>query len=184
MRYNPYQHIYPSDEEIFNIGKSVSWREIMSYSGLNSYKELALALLTSIFAFKKEYGREDLANKLNSNLKPDLYYPTEDSTSIFLLNSLLKVIGSKGANKLYFSEPIFDNSGLLNINDITPIDICNLSDKELIVTDEYMDYAFMSLYDSFTTLLFAKEEDIEYIVQSMNWEAVICDQRTFINWYF
>jgi hypothetical protein len=41
----------------------------------------------------------------------------------------------------------------------------------------------MSLYDSFTTLLFAKDENIEHIVQSMDWEAVLCDEQTFINWY-
>ncbi|SFA99555.1 MULTISPECIES: DUF2711 family protein [unclassified Bacillus (in: firmicutes)] len=184
MRKNPCQHIYPSNEEIYNIGKPVSWREIMSYSGLESYKELAVALLTSIGAFKKGFEREDLADKLNLNLKSDLYYPTEDSTSVFLLDSLLKVICSKGACKLYFSNPIFDNSGLLNLNDTTPLDICNLSDNELIVTDENMDYAFMSLYDSFATLLFTKDKNIEHIVQSMKCEGVICEQRTFINWYF
>ena len=183
-RKNPFQHIYPSVEETLNIGKPVFWREIMTDSRLKSYKELAVALLTSIGAFKKEFEREDLADKLNSNLKPDLYYPTEDSTSVFLLDSLLKVLCSKDACKLYFSEPIFDNSGSLYLNDTNPLDICNLSDKELIVTDENMDYAFISLYDSFTTLLFAKDENIEHIVQSMNCEAIICEQRTFISWYF
>lgn len=45
MRKNPWQHIYPSDEETFNIGKTVSWREIMSYSGLKAYKELLCNLV-------------------------------------------------------------------------------------------------------------------------------------------
>lgn len=38
----------------------------------------------------------------------------------------------------------------------------------------------MSIYDSFTTLLLAKEENkenIEYIVHSMNVEAIICDKN-------
>ncbi|PWA11188.1 DUF2711 domain-containing protein [Pueribacillus theae] len=182
-RKNPYQHIYPSDEETFNLGKSVSWWEVMSCSGLKSYKELAVALLTSIGAFRKEYERKDLADKLNSSLKPTLFYPTEDSISVFMINSILKVLASKGASEFYFSDPIFDNSGLLNINETTPLEICALSSSELILTDENVDFAFMSLYDSFTTLFFAKDKNIEYIVQSMNWEAVICDEQTFINWY-
>ena len=184
MRKRGYQHIYPSAEEAFNVGKSVSWWEIMSYSSLDSYKELAIALITSIGAFEKEYERKDLANKLNSNLNSDLFYPTEDSTSVFLLDNLLKVIGSNGTNKLYFSDPIFDSNGLLNIDDTNPLDICNLSGKELIVADGNMDYAFMSLYDSFSTLLLAKDENIEHIVQLMNCEAIICEQKTFIDWYF
>ncbi|OES45449.1 DUF2711 family protein [Domibacillus iocasae] len=183
IRKNSYQHIYPSDEEIITLGKCVPWRKMISDSGLNSYKELALALITSIGAFNKEYERKDLANKLNLNLNPDFFYPTEDSTSVFLMDSLLKVIGSKGAKKLYFSDPISDNNGLLNINDTSSLDICNLSGLELIVADENTDYGFMSLYDSFTTLLFAKDESIEDIVQLMNWEAIICDQKTSIDWY-
>ena len=97
-----YEHIYPSAEEIIHNGKSVSWKEMMSYSGLHSYAELAMAMLTSIGAFTEEYKREDLAEKLHSNLKEDLYYPTEDYTSIFLLHKLLKLLGSKGA-KIYIS---------------------------------------------------------------------------------
>jgi len=184
MRKTPCEHIYPSNYDALTIGKPVSWREIMSYSGLDSYNALALALLTSIYALKKDYKEVDLSNKLNSNLKSDLYFPTDDSTSVFLLHSLLKVLGSRGASKLYYLDPILENRGILNINDATPLDICNLCDKELIVTDENMDFAFMSLYESFTTLFFTKDKNIEQIVQTMNGEAVICDQKTFINWYF
>ncbi|WP_375545266.1 DUF2711 family protein [Niallia taxi] len=183
-RENTCQHIYPSNEEASTIGKSVSWRKIMSYSGLESYKALALALLTSICALKKDYKREDLSNKLNSSLKPDLYYPTDDSTSVFLLDRLLKVLSSKGACRLYYLDPILDNCGELNINETTALDISNLLYKEIIVTDENRDFAFMSLYESFTTLLFARDKNIEHIVRSMNCEAIICDETTFINWYF
>ena len=61
VRKRPYEHIYPSAEEIIQNGKSVSWKEIMSYSGLNSYTELAIAMLTSSNAFSEEYKRDDLA---------------------------------------------------------------------------------------------------------------------------
>ncbi|MDA1651211.1 DUF2711 family protein [Bacillus cereus group sp. TH160LC] len=178
-----YEHIYPSAEEIIHNGKSVSWKEMMPYSGLHSYAELAMAMLTSIDAFTEEYKREDLAEKLHSNLKEDLYYPTEDYTSIFLLHKLLKLLGSKGAKNLYFSEPILDTSGLLEINNTTPLDIWDISNNELIITGEDNEYAFMSIFDSFTTLLLANEENIEYIVHSMNVEAVICDKKTMIDWY-
>jgi len=183
-RENTCQHIYPSNEEASTIGNPVSWRQIMSYSGLESYRALALALLTSICALKKDYKREDLSNKLNSSLKPDLYYPTDDSTSVFLLDRLLKVLSSKGACRLYYLDPILDNCGELNINETTALDISNLLYKEIIVTDENRDFAFMSLYESFTTLLFARDKNIEHIVRSMNCEAIICDETTFINWYF
>ncbi|MGG0740077.1 DUF2711 family protein [Niallia taxi] len=181
---NTCQHVHPSNEEVYTIGKPLSWGEIMSYSGLESYKAVALALLTSICALRKEYKREDLSYKLNSNLKSDIFYPTDDSTSVLLLASLQKVLSSKGANKLYYFDPILDNNGEFNLNETTSLDISNLLYKEIIVTDENRDFAFMSLYESFATLLFAKDKNIEHIVQSMNCEAIVCDETTFINWYF
>jgi hypothetical protein len=183
-RKNEDEHIYPSNKEILNFGKPVSWEQVMKDSDLKTLEELAIALKTSIGALRKEYAREDLADKLNLNFKQDLYYPTEDSTSVFLINDLLKVLSSNGANKFFFSDPIFDNSGLLKINNVTPLEICELTDKELILTDENMEFAFMSVYDSFITLFFAKDETINDIIQSMNWEAIICDKETNINWYF
>lgn len=182
-RQNPFEHIYPDNLEILKFGNPVSWRNIMYDSGLQTEKELALGLKTSIGALREEFTRIDLSDKLNLNFRPDLYYPTEDSTSVFLIEGLLRVLGSKGANKIYFSEPIFGNSGFLNINDTSPLEISELTDTEIILTDENMDFAFMSVYDSFVTLLMAKDENIDNIVQSMNWEVIKCDDETYISWY-
>ncbi|MGU3397424.1 DUF2711 family protein [Priestia aryabhattai] len=178
-RENPYQHIYPSDEEMINLGEPISWIEVMSNSGLKSYKELSLALQTSTGALGYKYEREDLANLLNSYLEtiPDLYYPDSDCTSLFIIDSLLKVLCSKGANTLYFSEPIHDTNGSFKVIDISPLEIANLSPNESIITDENMDFAFMGIYDSFITLLLAKDTNIEDIIKSHNLEALICDKE-------
>lgn len=180
---NEYQHIYPSNEDILKQSKPVSWEKVMHHSGLTTLSELAIALQTSISALKKEYAREDLAEKLNSSFKSGLYYPDEDCTSVFLINNLLKVLSSKGARHLSYFDPILDKSGILEIKNLTPLEVCDFSLKEIIITDINMDFAFMNVYDSFTTLLMAKDENINDIVQSMNWEAIICDKKTYINWY-
>lgn len=184
-RENPYQHIYPSDEEMINLGEPISWIEVMSKSGLKSYKELSLALQTSTGALGYKYEREDLANLLNSYLEtiPDLYYPDSDRTSLFIIDSLLKVLCSKGANTLYFSEPIHDTNGSFKVIDISPLEIANLSPNESIITDENMDFAFMGIYDSFITLLLAKDTNIEDIIKSHNLEALICDKEVSPSWF-
>ncbi|KMP80417.1 DUF2711 domain-containing protein [Bacillus pacificus] len=181
---NSSQHIYTCDEEILKLGIPVKWDKMISNCGLTNHQELAIALKTSIGALREKYSRADFADKLNSKLKPDLYYPTEDSTSVFLISDILKILGSKGANHLYFSAPVMDNAGVLKINDITLLDICDLSPNELILTDENMDFAFMSIFDSFITLFLAKDENINHIVQLMDLEAIICDKKTYIDWYF
>jgi len=174
---------YPTKEEILNQGTPVLWETVIKESGLASFEELAVALMTSIYALNEKYARTDLADKLNKNLDKDRFYPPEDKTSVFLINDLLEVLGSKGADKILFSEPILDNSGILKIKDVTLRDICGLSPVELIITDENMEYAFMSVYDSFTTLFLSKGEDVKEVIQKMNWEAIVCDDNTFINWY-
>lgn len=184
-RENPYQHIYPSDEEVFNLGEPISWIEVMSKSNLKSYKELSLALQTSTGALRYKYKREDLANLLNSYLEtiPDLYYQDSDCTSLFITDSLLKILCSKGANTLYFSEPIHDTNGSFKVNDISSLEIASLSPNESIITDENMDFAFMGIYDSFTTLLLAKDTNIEDTIKPLNLEALICDKEISLSWF-
>lgn len=99
VRKRPYEHIYPSAEEIIHNGKSVSWKEMMSCSGLHSYADLAMAILTSISAFSEEYKREDLAEKLHSNFK-----------KIFIIQQ--KII------RLYFYYTNYLNSSVLKVQKI------------------------------------------------------------------
>ncbi|MOA50176.1 hypothetical protein D3C78_1731650 [compost metagenome] len=55
----------------------------MQDTGIQSYEELVLALMTSISALKKEYSRPDFAAILNKSIHKDLYYPREDKISEF-----------------------------------------------------------------------------------------------------
>jgi hypothetical protein len=181
--HHPYKHIYPTDEEILNQAKPVLWKTVMDKCGLTSFEEVKMALMTSIGALNEDYARSDLADLLNTNLKQDIYYPTEDKTSVLLLKGILEVLGSKGADSLHYSEPILDNSGSLNLKEVKPLKIYELSSAELIVTNENMDYAFMSIYDSFNTLFLSQQENVKEIVQKMKWEAIICDNNTYMGWF-
>ncbi|MEH7143205.1 MULTISPECIES: DUF2711 family protein [Priestia] len=118
----------------------------------------------------------DEYKKLASYVKynPDFYHPEEDRTSLFILNGLIKILCSKGANTLYISEPIHDTNGSFKVNDISSLEMANLSPNESIITDENMDFAFMGIYDSFITLLLAKDTNIEDTIKSQNLEALIC----------
>lgn len=53
VRKRPYEHIYPSAEEIIHDGKPISGKGMLSHSGLNSYAELAKVMLPSIKNIKK-----------------------------------------------------------------------------------------------------------------------------------
>jgi hypothetical protein len=46
----------------------------------------------------------------------------------------------------------------LPIKNVTQLEICELAPVELDISDEGMDYAFLSVYDSFITLFLSKEK--------------------------
>ncbi|MCY8043157.1 DUF2711 domain-containing protein [Bacillus spizizenii] len=182
-RKNNDEHIYPNDEEIREKGKAVSWKKVMSSCGFQTHAELALALVTSIGALRDEYARGDLAELLHANVKGDLFYPSEDHISNFHIPSLIKVLSYNGSNQFYYSEPIWENSGFLDITEANLRTVLDEAAAELILTDKKMDFVFMSVYDSFINVLLAKDENINDLVQRMGWEAMICDESTYISWY-
>ncbi|PGK51804.1 hypothetical protein CN918_28850 [Priestia megaterium] len=181
---NPFTHVYPDDEEMLKLGKPVSWSEIMNMSGLNSYHEVALSLLSSIGALSTRYARRKSKNILKLRLEPGVYFPPEDTTPVYILEDVLKVMSRNGAATFHYSEPLCGKDGVLYIEETIPLDIIDLAEKELILIDENKDFVFMNMYDSFVTLFISTEENIEEIIKEQNWEAIICDNNTTTNWYF
>jgi hypothetical protein len=183
-RKSEYEHVYPELKESLQLGRPKPWKEVMHDTGIQSYEELAVALKTSISALRKEFARPDLADLFNNNLSKDLYYPREDRISEFFISDILDVLSSNGAVSFMYSDPIFDKSGELQIKNVTDLEICELAPAEIVITDEGMDYAFLSVYDSFITLFLSKEKKIEEIIHKKKWEAVICGPETYMSWYF
>lgn len=66
---------------------------------------------------------------------------------------------------------------------MAPLDVCRLLQADMIIADEKRRAAFMSMYDSFTTLFLMEDQDMPSVVRAMNWEAVICSDTTCINWF-
>ncbi|KAA9005018.1 DUF2711 family protein [Paenibacillus spiritus] len=174
-----YDHVYPDLEESIQLGRPKPWKEVMQDTGIQSYEELVMALKTSISALKKEFSRPDLAALLNNNLHKDLYYPREDKISEFLISDILDVFSSSGADTIIYSDPILDQDGTLLINNVTAKEICELAPTEIILTDEGMQFAFLSVYDSFITVLLSKEKKLKEVIDKKKWEAVICKPKTY-----
>ncbi|WP_449537699.1 DUF2711 family protein [Ferdinandcohnia sp. Marseille-Q9671] len=176
------QSIFPTDEEVLQFGKPIGWQQVMQDRKL-TLEELAFALQAHIGALNRDLAREDLAKKLNSDGYKDLFYPGEDITSVFLLYQLMKILGSKGADRLVYHDYILDKRDCLEMNGLTPLEMNQLAYKEVIIADENRDFAFMNVYDAHFTLLLAKDNNILHIVETMKLEAKICDKETLINWY-
>ncbi|MEW4022187.1 DUF2711 family protein [Bacillus siamensis] len=181
-RKRPFEHIYPSDEEIIETGRPVSWKTVMTICGLRSEKETALALMTAVTALRDEYARPESAALLNRLHHPDLYLPSDDVTSPFLIPGLLDVFRSKGIERCTFYEPI-EAEGLFSLKQTASSDVCGLLQADMMIADVKRRAAFMSVYDSFTTLFLMEDQDMLSVIRAMNWEAVICSDTMCINWY-
>ncbi|AJC26541.1 MULTISPECIES: DUF2711 family protein [Bacillus] len=180
-RTRPYEHIYPSDEEIIAMGRPVSWQSVTTVCGLRSEKETALALMTAATALRDEYEHPESARLFN-RLHPDLYLPSDDVTSPFLIPGLLDVFRSKGIKRCTYYEPV-EEKGIFSLNQTAASDVCGLLRADMIIADEKRRAAFMSLYDSFTTLFLMEDQDMPSVIRAMSWEAVICSDTACINWY-
>ena len=156
----------------------------MKKSKFKDYSELAWGLVTSIATLKEEYRNQFLADKINLN--EDEYYPIEDNLSIFLIKDFVDVLTSKGAKKISFSNTILDVNKTLEVNEANCIEICKLCEEypEVMIYDNNLDFAFLSVYDSFINLFLAKEEsDIIDVLNIKKWEGFICDDNTKIDWF-
>lgn len=180
---NNLEHIYPTNKEIFDLSRPVSWSQMIKSVGLNDLSSLALAMKTCIGALKEKYARRDLADKLVNNMNEDMYFPNEDHISHYFLPDIVSYFRSNGDKVIYFSEPIFDARGELNADNITSLELSDLAPTEIIITNKTNSIAFMSVYDSFITLLLHKENDISEVINKLGWEAITCSRDTKINWY-
>lgn len=177
------EYTYPTNEEIIEYGKPVLWSQILKLTELEDLRSLALAMKTYISALNKFYARSDLMEKLKLGLQEDVYLPNEDKISQFLIPTIIEVFKSRGITKIQYSEPIFDTSGEILVDDITIQNFYEMAPSEIIVTDETNDTAFLSVYDSFITLMLTNDINTKETILSAGWEAIECNEDTMINWY-
>ncbi|EES72917.1 hypothetical protein POTG_02324 [Paenibacillus sp. oral taxon 786 str. D14] len=103
--------------------------------------------------------------------------------SHFLIATIIEVFKSKGITKIQYSEPIFDTSGEILVDDITNKNFYEMAPSEIIVTYETNDTAFLSVHDSLITLMLSNDINTKEIITSEGWEAIECNEATMINWY-
>lgn len=181
---NTLLHNYPSKEQCLISGKAISWKKIIELTDLCSYEEIALGLMTSISRFYPEYAREDLAEKLKGGLDSSFYYTSDDCTSIFLLQKMIEIYEALGVTNIFYGDPISGHKGEIDISSATPLVLAKIAERECLFIDEHANVAFLSIFDSFTTLLLCKDDNVKQLIKHFDLEAIVCDDSTKMGWYF
>ena len=124
-----YNECYPTDEEIFENGKKVTWKEVIQNSKLNDNKELNKALMTSIGAFKKKLEREDLLEILNQHSdKNNIWHPSEGAFDVFTKSSIFELFKLTGIEEVVVEDEFYENKKTIDLTNTNKIDFCEKID--------------------------------------------------------
>jgi hypothetical protein len=149
---------YPSDEEIIQHGKKVTWKEIIQNTKLDDNKELNKALMTSIGAFKKKLQREDLLEILNQySDKNNIWHPSEGAFDLFTKSSIFEILKSNGISKIIVEDEFYENKKTIDLNDLTQNDF-----------REKIDFKDYYIYDKNKSILFSISWDYFFFFIAIN----------------
>ena len=142
---------YPTDEDINQYGKKVTWKEIIQNTKLNDYKELNKALMTSIGAFKKKLERQDLLKVLNQySDKNNIWHPTEGTFDFFTISSIFELLKLSGIEEVVVEDEFYENKKTIDLIKSNKIDFCEKIDfKDYYIYNRNKSILFSISWDYF-----------------------------------
>jgi len=175
---------YPTDEEISQNGKKVTWNEIIQNTKLKDLKELNKALMTSIGAYKKKLQREDLLEILNQYTeKGNIWHPQEGEFDFFTKSSIFKILKSNGINKIDVEDEFYQNQKTINLNALTQIDFCKKIDyDDYYIYDKNNSILFAISWDYFFFFIAINEKVFSKESIETNFEGFWADEKTNHLW--
>lgn len=182
--YNTYYA--PSLEDYFERGRSISWDDIIKGSGLKGYGELHQALLTSIWAIRPVFRREDLTQKLIAYTgNHEIWHPEIDAYNPPAKIAIYKSFKLLGKNEVIVFNRDDGPEDILRINDLTESEFVKKighgdwhiysSDKEIL---------FTITWDTFYFLIATNSDNIKKIIAANLFEGFLCDDTTEHGWEY
>ncbi|WP_421385307.1 DUF2711 family protein [Bacillus salacetis] len=180
---SPHQY-FPIKEHILKYGTPISWESLKNKCGFKSLGETSKAVIASVFGgyVRETYRRQDLAKRLERVLENQTYYPMEDQISIFLIDDIVTILSSNGAEYLHFLT-IHGDKEIYPLDEISTdikVRLCS-HDGPTAITDENGDFVFTCYFDEVSAIFFAKQDAADLLSQTQL-EGIIFDDSTPIIW--
>ncbi|MBI9015549.1 MAG: DUF2711 family protein [Clostridiales bacterium] len=175
--------LYPSTKEILTNTLRCRWQSINEYLRFNSFDELELGLKSSNGSLNKNYANFDFANRLERKLPKNIFLPNSDQISEYILQDIFDYFIKKDKERFFWKDPLTGNSGFRNTKGLDLDSIYNCFLSEMFIEDENKEFALLSVYDSFYTILYSSEDKIDEILNTINVDYKKCDNETTDHWY-
>ncbi|RCW73089.1 DUF2711 family protein [Saliterribacillus persicus] len=174
---------FPTNKEILNVGRPVSWEYLRKKSNINSIANFSIAVNTKLTnGFGRElYTRTDLSQQLTDALSKNVFFPQEDNLSVFVIKSIFDFFSIRDCEKIEYAFIDDENIYSLQLDSMTSEDILKLSNGPITISDCDKDYVFTFFFDEVSALLFSKDS-ISDVVFKRFFEGVNVDKYTIFNW--
>jgi hypothetical protein len=175
---------YPTDEEITQHGKKVTWKEVIQNTNLNDYKELNKALMTSIGAFKKKLERQDLLKVLNQySDKNNIWHPTEGKFDFFTKSSIFELLTLNGIEEVLVEDEFYENKKIIDLTSSNKSDFCEKIDfKDYYIYDKNKSILFAISWDYFFYFIAINEKVFSKTSIESNFEGFWADEKSSHLW--
>jgi len=175
---------YPSDDEIFEQGESISWQEIKRDCNFGQVGEINKALKTSIGAYRPVFNRMDLANKLSDYvLSNQFYFPVNGAFNVLSKKQIYRSFKFLGIHQLTIEQEFSQGHKTIHLEHFTEKEFCNtIAYKDYYIYDTNKKLLFAVDWDNFFFLICADRKTIETLVENMEFEGFYCDEHTRGNW--
>ncbi|WP_124981258.1 DUF2711 family protein [Nonlabens xiamenensis] len=175
---------YPTDEEITQHGKKVTWKEVIQNTKLNDYKELNKALMTSIGAYKKKLERQDLSKVLNQySDKNNIWHPTEGTFDFFSKSSIFELLTLNGIEEVLIEDEFYENKTIIDLTSSNKSDFCEKIDfKDYYIYDKNKSILFAISWDYFFYFIAINEKVFSKKSIESNFEGFWADEKSSHLW--
>lgn len=172
---------YPSRNDIRDNCEMVTWKQFLSLSGIENFKQLDIGLRTNILGLREEHEDLETAALIETAiLKNSIAPPNEGQFPEFVMNNILKEITNLGHNWIWVGDEFCSKRKLEYITDLIT-DNNKLDDgKNLFTHDNSI--LITTHWDSHFSLLCSDRQTLKHLVTTCNLEGFYCTEATEIYW--
>lgn len=175
---------YPTEEEIYKYGKTITWDTICKGCGFTTYSELNKALRTSVGALRQIFQKPELAKKVNAYTdSQNIWHPENGSFDTLSKVAIYKALNLLKKNKIIVCDEFYEATSSLEFGTLTDFEFSEkISYKDYYLYAADKEILFTIDWDSFFFLIATDGKKMKQIMEAKLFEGFLCNEKTQHEW--